>query len=92
MARGPTSERPVGGSPLHSASVVLPPKRHFRAYAAPPPDALVLATGRAAVRLGDGRSKDTIATRLNDDVRGRLDDCDRRIPCVRCPLPGTRLE
>ena len=50
MAPKPTSERPVGGSALRAFSVVKPPKRHLRAYAALAPKAIVLARARAQRR------------------------------------------
>ncbi len=47
---GPTPERPVGGSLLSVASVVRPPKRRLRAYAALAPKAAVLMRTRTRRR------------------------------------------
>lgn len=47
---GPTSERPVGGSVLRVVSVVRPPRRRLRAYAALAPKAAVLVRARIVRR------------------------------------------
>lgn len=46
----PTPERPVGGSALRAFTVVRPPRRHWRAYAALLPKAIVLSRTRARGR------------------------------------------